>query len=282
MSSPLYSTVTRSAELPGVEIWQQHVVAPGIRFMTPAYLIVGARRGMTERAWVEVQHGSRDYRSTGPNFCLMPPGEFLKIRGASAGLQTDGLLITEEFLSGMLEERFVAPKPTAFVGEELRPRFEDALYAIEDPHADALEREVRVRGYLSAVLSRAAGSEDETRSFRSRALVRRVRELIEDRFADAISLDEIGRAVGASKFLLERSFAKEFGLPIHAYRKLVRIRRAMELLRAGARPIEVAARVGFFDQAHMNRAFRRELGITPRSYQDGVTSKRRSRRGPAG
>jgi len=46
----------------------------------------------------------------------------------------------------------------------------------------------------------------------------------------------------------------------------VRIRRAQDLLRAGLAPSVVATDVGFFDQSHLCRHFRRVLGITPRDY----------------
>lgn len=38
------------------------------------------------------------------------------------------------------------------------------------------------------------------------------------------------------------------------------------LLPAGSRPAEVAVTVGFHDQAHLTRHFRRLLGVTPTAY----------------
>jgi transcriptional regulator GlxA family with amidase domain len=48
-----------------------------------------------------------------------------------------------------------------------------------------------------------------------------------------------------------------------------RIDRARRLLLAGERPVDVAAEVGFYDQAHLNRHFTRHLGISPARYAKG-------------
>lgn len=46
--------------------------------------------------------------------------------------------------------------------------------------------------------------------------------------------------------------------------------RARTLLEAGLRPAEVAGLVGFADQAHLTRWFRRVLGVTPAAYRNSV------------
>ncbi|NUR87733.1 MAG: helix-turn-helix domain-containing protein, partial [Nonomuraea sp.] len=53
----------------------------------------------------------------------------------------------------------------------------------------------------------------------------------------------------------------------HAYQTTLRVRQARRLLDAGVRPAEVAAEVGFTDQAHLNRHFKRILGVPPAAYQ---------------
>jgi AraC-like DNA-binding protein len=45
--------------------------------------------------------------------------------------------------------------------------------------------------------------------------------------------------------------------------KQVRVHRARDLILRGVALAETAAAVGFADQAHMSRAFRRTLGYTP-------------------
>ena len=63
-----------------------------------------------------------------------------------------------------------------------------------------------------------------------------------------------------------RSFSREVGIPPHRYLTGRRLDRARRLLLAGGRPAEVAAEVGFHDQAHLTRHFKRMLGVTPGAY----------------
>jgi AraC-like DNA-binding protein len=44
------------------------------------------------------------------------------------------------------------------------------------------------------------------------------------------------------------------------------VRHAQTLLREGVPPSVVATEVGFFDQSHLGRHFRRTVGVTPGNY----------------
>jgi AraC-like DNA-binding protein len=48
-----------------------------------------------------------------------------------------------------------------------------------------------------------------------------------------------------------------------------RVARARTLLRAGTPPADVAAALGFTDQAHLTRVFRDAMGTTPGRYRAG-------------
>jgi AraC-like DNA-binding protein len=59
----------------------------------------------------------------------------------------------------------------------------------------------------------------------------------------------------------------------HAYLRQVRVERAKEMLAAGLSISEVALAVGFFDQSHLTRYFKRILGLTPGTYATAIRSK---------
>ena len=71
---------------------------------------------------------------------------------------------------------------------------------------------------------------------------------------------------------MSRAFRAAYGLPPHAYLTNLRVQRARELLDAGLRPAEVAAHVGFTDQAHLTRHFKRVVGVPPGAYALGRTA----------
>ncbi|RVX39526.1 AraC-like DNA-binding protein [Nonomuraea polychroma] len=97
--------------------------------------------------------------------------------------------------------------------------------------------------------------------------VREARDLLHESLVDPPTLDDLAGAVGARPFALLRAFKEATGLPPHAYLTSLRVRRARHLLESGMRPARVAAEVGFTDQAHLTRHFRRIVGVPPAAYQ---------------
>ncbi len=58
----------------------------------------------------------------------------------------------------------------------------------------------------------------------------------------------------------------EYGIAPHRYLTGRRLDRARHALLAGARAADVAVDVGFHDQAHLTRHFKRLLGVSPGAY----------------
>ena len=108
-------------------------------------------------------------------------------------------------------------------------------------------------------LSLQVGSDD--------LVVRRVREYLEDHYADDVSLTQLGALTSRSPFHIARAFSKTFGLPPHAYLESVRVEQARELLKSGASVVDTALSVGYTDQSHFTHRFRRHTGITPGQYR---------------
>jgi AraC-like DNA-binding protein len=98
--------------------------------------------------------------------------------------------------------------------------------------------------------------------------VRRALELLRERLADPLTLDELASHAALDKYHLCRAFRAQVGLPPHAYLTRLRIARAKQLLGDGVRPSEVAPQVGLYDQSQLNRHFRRLVGTTPGRYAD--------------
>ncbi|MEV4421367.1 helix-turn-helix transcriptional regulator [Patulibacter sp. NPDC049589] len=81
--------------------------------------------------------------------------------------------------------------------------------------------------------------------------------------ADDRSLEDWGRAAGASARTLARLFVAETGLTFAAWRTRLRIATALELLAEGLPVAVVAGRVGYAGPSAFVAAFRRETGTTP-------------------
>jgi len=98
---------------------------------------------------------------------------------------------------------------------------------------------------------------------REHQAVKQVREYLEAYYAKNVSLEQLADIANLSPFYLARVFSNEVGLPPHAYLTQVRVWRAKKLLSLGWSIAQVAFETGFMDQSHLNRQFKRFIGVTP-------------------
>ena len=80
------------------------------------------------------------------------------------------------------------------------------------------------------------------------------------------SLTSLAAEAGLSPFYFARVFSELVGDPPHRYLLRVRLRRAAQLLRAGASVAEAALKSGFPDITHFSKTFRRRFGVPPSRY----------------
>lgn len=89
---------------------------------------------------------------------------------------------------------------------------------------------------------------------------------------DAVTLAALGALTGLSPFALLRTFRRQMGMTPHDYVVFKRVARAKGLLLQGVPIAEVAFQVGFYDQSHLTRHFRRVTGVTPKVFVRGARS----------
>ncbi|MBM3109603.1 AraC family transcriptional regulator [Pseudomonas arcuscaelestis] len=95
----------------------------------------------------------------------------------------------------------------------------------------------------------------------------KARDFLHAHGCEDIGLDDLARACGVDRFRLTRAFKAAFGLAPHAYLIQLRLAKARQLLARGVSPVQVASAVGFADQSHMGRWFRRAYRLTPADYR---------------
>lgn len=141
---------------------------------------------------------------------------------------------------------------------------------------DAVTSRDGLKRFLTYALTTTAGRvRPAERS--GHAVVLRIRNFLRQSYASTVTLEELGRMAGMCRFALARAFTREVGLPPHAYQTHVRVLRACELIREGTPLSAVALDVGFSDQSHLCRHFKRILGITPGVYAREVVRAGRAR-----
>jgi AraC-like DNA-binding protein len=120
--------------------------------------------------------------------------------------------------------------------------------------ASSAEARVRIAAdWVSQRIARSPGLDPRVAVTRSR---------IERNFG-ALPIGMLHEAVGLSKKRLIAAFRRQVGVTPKTYARIVRFRRAMELLGDGCPPASVAVIAGYYDQPHMNLEFRELAGVTP-------------------
>lgn len=100
-----------------------------------------------------------------------------------------------------------------------------------------------------------------------RETVQQMRGILEQRHEERITLTDLGHEMNLSPFQTLRVFQRHLGITPHQYLLRYRVEKARLLLCAGEPIAEVAAQVGFTDQSHMTKHFKRLLGTTPSRYR---------------
>ncbi len=139
---------------------------------------------------------------------------------------------------------------------------------------DGLEGESQLVAVFGDLVARhASGPRAAVRA--RRGLAAAVMARLADGLLEPPTLAELAAEHGLSRYQLLRAFTDEVGMPPYAWLAQHRVARARTLLERGGRPAEVATEVGFADQAHLTRWFRRVLMVTPAAYRNSVQDVRR-------
>ena len=262
------------AELPSrcrVEAWVPRV--PGIREVFHAHMVDYAYPAHCHDTWAVliVDDGAirydldrRQCAAAGQTVTILPPGVAHDGRPApgAGGFRKRELYLDDGFLPVALTG--AAVDHTRISDPPLRAalsRLHDVL-ALDGESLDAEGRLAllgeRIAGHLASAPCPARQPEP--------GLAGRLRELLDEHLTGQVSLARAAVLLDRSVPHLVRSFSRRYGLSPYAYVVGRRIDTARRLLLEGTRPAEVATAVGFYDQAHFTRHFKKHTSTTPASY----------------
>jgi AraC-like DNA-binding protein len=207
---------------------------------------------------------------------LLPPHVPHDGRSAtSSGFRKRVLYLEQDQLDERLIGRAV-DRPT-LDDPPLRARIASLHQALRRP-GEALEADSRLTLVRERLVQHLRRSIRSPAPARNSVLARQMRELLDARLETGVSLGEASRLLGADATHLVRSFSHEYGMPPHRYLTGRRLDQARRLLLAGLPAAAVAHEVGFFDQSHLTRHFKRLLGVTPTAYRGGRGARVRGAR----
>lgn len=256
--------VWRLDELPGLELRSGvAVTAPYPRHWHEEYQFCLIQAGGGELFYRGVHH-----ETPSTSLFIVHPGE-VHANQTETGCSFRSIYVTPQFVSRALTgvSRWEQSLPF-FPNPMIFDRDIITLYQrVHVSSGTALEQESALLEMLTRLVTRYAQAKYPSQAAgREHKAVVKIRDYIFEGHARNISLKELSQLVDLSAFHLTRVFAKQIGMPPHAFQTQVRIARAKELLKKGMSLSSVAVSTGFADQSHFNRHFKRLMKITPGAY----------------
>jgi AraC-like DNA-binding protein len=254
----------------GVELLRAHYAAhrydPHIHETYAFGLVEGGRQTFACR-------GERFYSTGGSIFAINPGDAHDGAPADEGGFVYRMIYVEPATVSAYLRDASGDPtlplfRTPMFFDTRIAWLLASAHDAFAEP-ASALEREHHLGAFLLGLARRSVTS--PAVSVVNPTLAR-VRDYMRAHYRDDVSLRTLAGVAALGRHYLTRSFTRAYGIAPHRYLTHLRLCEARRRLRAGFPIADVAAAVGFSDQSHLHRRFKRAFGITPRQFQGAVTN----------
>ncbi len=263
-------TIWQYPDLKGVELLRADYLKQSFsRHYHEGYAI-----GVIEKGLLQFNYRHQHYSAGRGEINLAVPGE------SHDGYSVDGwsyrmFYIRSELLGELTAEVSRKQVMPFFSEGVLRDRdIATQLYSLhlllEEGGIGLLEAETRLMAVLVALIDKYSDYSLNLWARREKEAVKQVKDYLEANFSQNVSLKELAQVVNVSPYHLTRVFSEEVGLPPHTYLTQVRVNRAKVLLSEMVPLVEVANVTGFADQSHLNRSFKRVVGVTPGQYSKNI------------
>ena len=193
--------------------------------------------------------------------------------GGSWSYQT--LRLSPELMANLADAAGQALTPTAPIpvssaaNRQLGGLFREAFSSFEENAPSSVQEEKLVT-LTRTLLNYQAQSASLVRvTPRAEAAVEKVRAYLDETLHSPVSLEQVADHAQMSKFHLSKLFKHVVGLSPHAYGMSLRVHEAKRALKRLEPLAHIAFDLGFSDQAHFTRTFKRYVGMTPGQYQAG-------------
>jgi AraC family transcriptional regulator len=251
--------------------WVRHDQAFAM-MLRPGSIEWGSKRSSLEKF---------DYAAGDLALCDRHVGEWVGLMNVShlqLGISDAALMASSDGAYGEVELRatrkFADPRLSALVAAaraEMVAGFPSGrlfLDSVEQAMAVALVKDHAVRHRPLQVYRGGLGS----------ARLRMIKELVNAKMEDDLSLDDMAQSVGLSTAHFARMFRKSTGATPHQFVLRQRLERAKAMLRApDARVLDVAVACGFKTQQHFAQVFRDVWGVSPTEYRQDLVGSEATR-----
>lgn len=207
------------------------------------------------------QRGSREFQATPGQIAFYASGERHRNLNTAHPSRNINVEITDDFFSTH------NLNVTAFNATALN--FANAKFAVLKAYKECLTNDehsqTTIESLLLDFIATACYGKNEV--FNPK-WIRMVTEILNDRWNENISLNELAKLVNVHPVTISKFFPKHFQCTLGEYIRKLRIERATSLiLKSQLSLTEIAHQCGFFDQSHFIRNFKGTTGLLPNEYK---------------
>ncbi len=193
------------------------------------------------------------------------PGESHTLNVLDGNFRTFDIELNDAWLDRLLE-RPIAPNALLGSRNHSISRLATRLYQ-EFREMDEVSG-LAMEGLALEILADLSRSSRQSRTKRAPRWLALAVETIRDEFARTITLPELAQSAGVHPAHLAEVFRQHYQCTPGEYLRRVRVERAIELMaEPEAALAEIALAVGFSDQSHFSRVFKRATGMTPARFR---------------
>lgn len=222
--------------------------------------------GLTYKGVLKSYNSFETYDSYEYSIRVNNPGEVHS--GKSKEWSHANFYPTVDLLSNLYEQIFYEKKTPFFQRHIVENKllflklhnFFTAYFAKED---EMFVESLLIEALSELILSNTIYTKEYNKIFEDRKLIKNTYELINDSLDTNFTLDTLASNVNLSKYHFLRLFKKEFGLTPHAFIINQRLNKANRLIQKGVSISQASVEVGFNDQSHYTRNFKKFFGYTP-------------------
>ena len=222
--------------------------------------------GLTYKGVLKSYNSFETYDSYEYSIRINNPGEVHS--GKSKEWSHANFYPTVDLLSNLYEQIFYEKKTPFFQRHIVENKllflklhnFFTAYFTKED---EMFVESLLIEALSELILSNTIYTKEYNKIFEDRKLIKNTYELINDSLDTNFTLDALASNVNLSKYHFLRLFKKEFGLTPHAFIINQRLNKANRLIQKGVSISQASIEVGFNDQSHYTRNFKKFFGYTP-------------------
>ena len=145
--------------------------------------------------------------------------------------------------------------------------FQDFLRLISKKHVSF---EFEVENALIELLITCVFTNGKMNEGRPYETIDKIYNYIKDNYLEEITLQRLEKIFNLNKFTIIRGFKSVYNTTPSSFLLQLKVAHSKDLLAKGMSILDVCSEVGFYDQAHFTREFKKAHGKTPSKYQKDI------------